>query len=118
MLANVPENMHAAVSCKVGGEWAPIYVDNMRHSGVQSKLLTPLNEVSTFRTLLIRNTDQCQYALFWDRTIPNSMIDYSRTSEPYIFQFPAKKTTLALRYGFKVANRPQPVEEPAWYSAE
>ena len=47
LLCDIPDTLQAAVSCKVGAKWAPIYVDKKPHNGTIDKELTPLNEVCT-----------------------------------------------------------------------
>ena len=47
----------------------------------------------------------------------SSMIDYSKTSNPFEFSFEPNQTTKILRYGYKTPDTPDGVEQPEWYPA-
>ena len=124
ILGSVPQNLAAAVATKMGSDWIPIFVDNAPHVGLQSKQLTPINEVC-LRTCSeniqngLSNRLRQQYCLFFDSIYASgSMIDYSKTANPFTFSFDQGSITKALRYGYANPNNPSgPTEQPTWYPA-
>jgi hypothetical protein len=46
IVGSVPDILHAAVSCKTGDTWSPIYVDRQLRNGLTDHEIRPLNLVS------------------------------------------------------------------------
>ena len=61
---------------------------------------------------------QNQYTIFCDsQIITDTMIDYTKTSEPTEFKFEPNQTAKTLRYGYKVPDTPNGKEQSTWHSA-